>query len=429
MVTPRSVAPRHGAGRLAAAGAIAALAIAAVAPAAVAQDNTTTLGSNASDAVPKQALQAMVDFCEEQEGIEVTVNTTEHGAFQDNLTTYLQGTPDDVFTWFAGYRMRYFADQGLLTPIDDVWEEIGPNFSDAFKTASTGNDGSMYFVPIYNYPWVVIYRKSLFEEKGYTVPTTWEEFTALAAKMQADGIVPLAFADRDGWPAMGTFDILNMRLNGYDFHVGLMAGTEKWTDARTKAVFEKWRELIPFYNEGALGLTWQEAAQLMVNKEAGMYFLGTFAGQQATGEDAADLDFFPFPTLGTEFDAELGIDAPIDGFLLSKAPKNPEAAKKLIKCFGTGAAQNVYGQFDPNNVLAANDADTSGYTPFQQRSAEIIGNSQKIAQFLDRDTIPAFAGATGMQVQLQNFLNDPAQDLDAYLAGIQELWDGIAAEQ
>ena len=53
----------------------------------------------------------------------------------------------------------------------------------------------------------------------------------------------------------------------------------------------------------------------MIDKEAGMYFLGTFAGQQAT--DPAihdDLDFFPFPTLGTRFDGELGIDAPIDGF-------------------------------------------------------------------------------------------------------------------
>ncbi len=76
--------------------------------------------------------------------------------------------------------MRFFADQGLATPISDVWATIGGNYSEAFKSASTGNDGKQYFIPIYNYPWVVIYRKSLFEEKGYTVPTTWDEFNALA---------------------------------------------------------------------------------------------------------------------------------------------------------------------------------------------------------------------------------------------------------
>src|SRR6476646_1940727 len=62
-----------------------------------------TIGSNYSDAVPKAAFQAMVDYCAAQTGTTVTVNTTEHGKFQDNLTTYLQGTPDDIFTWFAGF--------------------------------------------------------------------------------------------------------------------------------------------------------------------------------------------------------------------------------------------------------------------------------------------------------------------------------------
>ena len=153
-------------------------------------------------------------------------------------------------------------------------------------------------MPLYNYPWVVLYRKSFFKEKGYTVPKTWDEFITLAKKMQADGLVPLAFADKDGWPAMGTFDILNMRMNGYQFHVDLMAGKAKWTDPKVKAVFEKWAELLPYYSQGAPGRTWQDAAKLaLVDKKAGMYFLGTFANEQA-GDAASDVGFFPFPLLG-----------------------------------------------------------------------------------------------------------------------------------
>ena len=55
-------------------------------------------------------------------------------------------------------------------PIDDVWTTLTANYSDAFKVGSTGDDGHQYFVPIYNYPWAVFYRKSLFAAKGYTVP-------------------------------------------------------------------------------------------------------------------------------------------------------------------------------------------------------------------------------------------------------------------
>jgi multiple sugar transport system substrate-binding protein len=386
---------------------------------------STSLGSNYSDEVPKTAMQKVVDAFTAETGIAVTVNTVDHGTFQDQISSYLQGTPDDTFTWFAGYRMRFFADQGLAGDLSDVWSTIASNYSEAFKAASTGDDGKQYFIPFYNYPWVVIYKKSLFEEKGYTVPTTWEEFTALGDKMKTDGLVPMAFADSDGWPAMGTFDILDMRLNGYDFHTGLMAGTNKWTDPKTKTVFEKWRELIPYLQEGALGRTWQDGAQSMLNGEAGMYFLGTFAGEQAAPDARADLSFFPFPTLGTEFDAELGIDAPIDGFMMAANPADPDTAKAFLEYLATGPAQIEFLKASPNSVAAANDADTSGYNDFQKQSAEIIANSGAIAQFLDRDTRPDFAGPNGMQGFLQTFLTDPDQDLDAYLGTIQSFWDSL----
>jgi multiple sugar transport system substrate-binding protein len=409
-----------------AAASAAASEAAATAAASAVAGGEVSFGSNYSDQVPKDALQKVFDAFTAETGITVKVNTVDHNTFQDQISSYLQGTPDDVWTWFAGFRMRFFAAQGLSTDISDLWGEIGSNYSDAFKSASTGDDGKQYFVPMYNYPWVVIYRKSVFAEKGYTIPATLTEFKTLGDKMLADGLVPLAFGDSDGWPAMGTFDILNMRQNGYDFHIGLMAGTEKWTDPRVKAVYEVWADLLPYFQEGALGRTWQDAANAMVQKQAGMYFLGTFAGQQATEKaDFDDLDFFPFPTLGTEFDGELAIDAPIDGFMLSKAPENLDGSKALLEYLSTGAAQIMFLESNPNNVAAANDADTSSYTPYQKKMAEIIGSSTKIAQFLDRDTRPDFAGPNGMQGFIQTFLTDPQQDLDAHLKTIQDFWDSL----
>ena len=48
-------------------------------------------------------------------GITIKYNLVDHTTFQDQITTYLRGTPDDVFTWFSGYRMRFFAAKGLAT--------------------------------------------------------------------------------------------------------------------------------------------------------------------------------------------------------------------------------------------------------------------------------------------------------------------------
>ena len=123
-------------------------------------------------------------------GITVKVNTVDHNTFQDQISQYLQGTPDDVFTWFAGLPHAVLRRPGPGDRHHDVWAEIERNYSEAFKASSTGNDGKQYFVPFYNYPWVVFYRKSVFTEKGYTVPTTWDEFKTLGDKMQADGLDP-----------------------------------------------------------------------------------------------------------------------------------------------------------------------------------------------------------------------------------------------
>ena len=229
--------------------------------------------------------------------------------------------------------MQFFAAKGLATPIDDVWKTLTPQMPPAFKAASTGLDGHQYFVPNKNYPWAVYYRKSLWKEKGYTAPKTWAQFIALAKKMQTDGLTPIAFTDKDGWPPMGTFDILNMRINGYEYHVRLMAGKQSWDSPQVKAVFKKWPELFPYYSEGALGLTWQDGAAQLENKQAGMFFLGGFLTGAMKPANAKDVDFFPFPVINPKWGQD-SIDAPIDGYMISKNPKNLDGAKKLVGFLG-----------------------------------------------------------------------------------------------
>ena len=68
------------------------------------------------------------------------------------------------------------------------------------------------------------------------------------------------------------------------------------------------------------------------------------------------------------------------------------------------------------------------YNTLQAASAEVLKNAGSIAQFLDRDARADFAGPSGMQGFLLSFLNDPAQDLDAFLAGIQSYYDSLPPE-
>ncbi|ARP73325.1 carbohydrate ABC transporter substrate-binding protein [Streptomyces pluripotens] len=379
--------------------------------------NTVTLGSNASDAVPKKAFAEIYAAFKKKSGITVDVNTKDHNTFQEQINSYLQGTPDDVFNWFAGYRMQFFAAKKLATPLDDVWAKIGDNFPDAMKKLSKGEDGKYYFVPLYTYPWAVFYRKSVFQQHGYTVPATWDELVALCKRMKKDGLVPIAFGDKDAWPAMGTFDQINFRLNGYDFHVELMAGKASWTDAKVRAVFDHWSELLPYHQDGAMGRTWQDAAQTLVAKKAGMYLLGSFVAQQFSGTaDLDDLDFFAFPEIDPAHGQDT-VEAPTDGFMVSKSPKNHSGVVKLLDFLGTPQAEAIYLKADSSVVAASSKADTSSYTALQKKAYAMISGAKSLTQFMDRDSRPDFT-STVMQPALQKFVQNP-KGVDGLLSSIE----------
>ncbi|WP_069465060.1 ABC transporter substrate-binding protein [Actinacidiphila rubida] len=370
--------------------------------------STVTFGSNYSDPAAKSAFAALTTAAAASTKAKINVNTVDHNTFQQNITSYLQGTPDDLFTWFAGYRMQYFAAQGLAEPIDDVWETIGSSFGPAAKQLSTGLDGHQYLVPIYNYPWVVFYNKSVFQAKGYTVPTTWDQYVQLAKKMKSDGIIPIAFADKDGWPALGTFDILNMRINGYDYHIKLMKHEIPWTDQGVHTVFQHWAELMPYLQTGANGRIWQDAAKALEAKQAGMMFQGTnqVAAQYVSDKaNLDDLDFFVFPEINPQWGQDY-MDAPTDGFMLSKKAKNPDAAKAILKYIGTGAAESEYLKTDQWDVGLVNGLQVPTYNAIQKKSVAEIAKCKSVAQFMDRDSDPAMANA--MISIIQKFIDDPS---------------------
>ncbi len=377
---------------------------------------TVSFGSNeAGGDDPQKRRDALTAAYQKSSGLTVKTNAVDHNTFQENINNYLQGNPDDVLSWFAGFRMQFFAERGLIGDISDVWPIDGIN--DAFKKAATGADGKQYFVPDSNYPWAVFYRKSLWSERGYEAPTTLDELNALSAQMTKDGLNPIAFADKDGWPAMGTFDILNMRINGYDYHVNLMAGKEAWDSAEVKTVFDTWKGVLEISQPDSLGRTWQEAAQSLVKKESGMYLLGLFVNEQfPEGADRDDVDFFTFPEVDSTVGAD-AIDAPIDGYCMSAKPQNEAGAKDFLKFLGSAEGADAASAAGYPLIWANSNADQSGLTPLQQKAATFIGEQKSIAQFLDRDTRPDFA-STVMIPALQDFIKDP-NDIDGLTKSIE----------
>ena len=409
-----------GAGALAVGGLVGG---ATEADAATSRSMTVSLGSNQTDPAAVINDNAWLAAAKAA-GFNIKLNRVDHNTFQNQISSYLQGTPDNVFNWFAGYRMQFFAAKGLATPINDVWAKIGSQFTAGYKNASKGLDGKYYFVPTGWYPWVILYRKSVFAAAGVDASkiVTWNDFLAACKTFQAKGLTPIALGDKGGWEAMGTFDIINMRTNGYKFHTDLTAGRVKWTDPRVAKVFANWKTLFPYQSKNPLDMNWDDATKLLLNKTAAMQLMGAFAASIFTKpEDLADLALFPFPQIDPAHGRD-AVDAPIDGYMLStSAAKNASASKALAAFIGSTAYASAIAKVSPTS-LWANSNMPKPTDPFAKAQVELAQGVKYIAQFFDRDSRPDFASPIFANA-IQSFLS--GKDSAAICKDLQAQWDAL----
>jgi multiple sugar transport system substrate-binding protein len=360
-------------------------------------------------------------------GNTVTLNMNDANAFQNNLSQYLQGTPDDGFDWMAGYRMQFYADQGLLEDVSSVWDEIGDQFAESYKIASTGSDGKQYFLPTSWYPWGLHYRKSTMTELGLDPENiaTWDDFMKMLEATKKKGLIGYALGDKGGWEAMGTFDILNARINGYKYHIDLLNGRAKWTDARTKETFKYFAQLIPFMNENVMDISWDGMRDLLLQKKTGAMMMGSWFANDFKAKSQADYDdlwVVPFPEINPKFGIDT-IDAPLDGISVAANGKNVAGGKALAEFWASpeGIAQAV--KAGDTNIYVSKSFDTSAYDSFNKQKLAVLAAAKNIMFFLDRDARGDFAGPI-VGPAIQNFIKKPS-DINKILENVQAQWDAL----
>jgi len=377
--------------------------------------NSLIINSNLSDPVPKQDLANAVEmFKAENPGIEVQLNTFDHEAYKTAIRNFLATEAPDVALWFAGNRMKYFVDQNLFMDVSDVWESEGLYDSMASSKKALTVDGKQYGVPYSYYQWGVYYRTDIFDKYGLKEPKTWDEFMQINDTLVRNGVTPITIGTKYLWTAAGWFDYLNLRVNGYEYHMDLMAGKASYLDPELDKVFDLWADLVNgnHFLKNHATYSWQEAQAPFINGEAAMYLIGNFIVPDLENAGIVDhVGFFQFP----EINPSVGMyeDAPTDTFHIPAKAKNVENAKKFLAFIARPEVQTMLtsGSLPPNsNSAAPTDR-------FKQEGFEMLNAADGLAQFFDRDTTPEMA-KVGME-GFQEFMVNPDR-VDAIRARLEK---------
>jgi multiple sugar transport system substrate-binding protein len=372
---------------------------------------TLVINANTSDPAPRAAWEAAVQrFQREYPEVRVRLNIYDHESYKKSIRNWLTGAPPDVVFWFAGHRMRQFVAPALL---DDVSDLYGPGVRASMHRSAldlVSANGRQYGVPYTYYPVGLYFRRDLMQPPG-----TWNELLAACESLKAKGLEPIAIGSKELWPTAAWFDYLNLRLNGFDFHMELMDGGVPYTDRRVREVFAQWRQLIDrqCFSRNHASSTWQESQALMYQGKAAMMLIGNYIVTQFPAELRATMDFAPFPRLR----AQVGRyeDAPVNSLHIPSRARNKEDARKFLAYVLRPDVQEALNKAMlqiPVNLKAAT-ADER----FMRMGQQHLAQAERLAQYFDRDTSEDLAQVA--MKGFQEFMLQPER-LDAILDNIEQ---------
>jgi alpha-glucoside transport system substrate-binding protein len=240
------------------------------------------------------------------------------------------GHPPDIAILPNLGLLRQLAGQGKLVPLGSVlnmtrvhrdyapaWTDLGSYrgklYGFFYKTADKAT---------------VWYDPNAFKAAGYRVPKTWDDLTALADKIVADGHTPFSVAaatgPASGWALTDWVAEIVLAKCGPDRYDRWIAAAIPWTDACINQSFEMFDRLVRT-KQYVLGgsqriLSTTDAAgsypMYTTPPDAYMYYLASFAQGFITTQypnltAGTDYGFFPFPTIDPEYRGAITVGADI----------------------------------------------------------------------------------------------------------------------
>jgi multiple sugar transport system substrate-binding protein len=385
---------------------------------AFAQQRTLTYYGD-FDPAPLAAMKEVISAFEAANpDIKVDFQNFDHEGYKTSIRNFLTADAPDVANWYAGNRMAPFVNSGQFTDVSDVWDDNGLKESLGSALASMTIDDKQWGVPYTYYQWGIYMNKDAYAQVGAEVPETWDQFLENCALFKEAGIDCVTTGTKALWPGAGIFDYMNLRTNGYEFHMDLANGKVAWTDDQVRATFAEWAKLVEpgYITKNHAALEWQDAASLLVQGKAANYVMGNFAVAvfKEGGMTDDNLGFMPFPVINP--DVPRAEEAPTDTVHIPSGAKNVDDAKTFLAFLASADSQTTInaamGQLPINSSAKVAD------DPFLKAGFELLSTTPGgIAQFFDRDA-PAEMAKIGME-GFQQFMVQPDQ-LDKILERLEK---------
>lgn len=270
-------------------------------------------------------------FNEAHDDIHLTIDSPNE-AMTILKTRFIREDYPDIVGIGGDINYSNFLDADLFMDISDL-EETG-----MVKQSYLDMDKELEFIPqegIYALPYAanaagILFNRDMFEEHGWEIPETWQEFTALCEEIDASGIQPIYLGYKDTWTCLAPWNALAVGLTDSDTCSQVNMGNTTFSETYRETA-EKMKDLLAYAEPNPYAYGYNDACTAFARGQSAMYPIGSYAIPQIKSVNPdMNIGSFPFPANEREEDNVLnsGIDLQ---FCVMKNTENKEAVYEVLR--------------------------------------------------------------------------------------------------
>jgi raffinose/stachyose/melibiose transport system substrate-binding protein len=293
---------------------------------------TLLVGQQESTRLEAAARDLIDGYNESQDKIEVKRESLPPDQIRTVIKTRLNSNNGpDVFSYDTGPGFGgVLAKAGLVAPLDSAYDKYGWKIYDWARARATYG-GKTYGVPEQVEEVGIFYNKDLFEKMGVEPPKTLEELEQIADKAKQQDITPLAFANKEQWPAGHQFSMMVSNLIGRGGLDRILYGNGSWNSPDVvKGIDLYFRQFEDkgYFPRGVNGLDYDSGNALFYSQKAAMLPTGTWLISDLSQKAPFEVGFFPFPSIdGSSVAPPAGVGS---GYFVSAKSKKKQAAYEFL---------------------------------------------------------------------------------------------------
>ncbi|MET8862075.1 ABC transporter substrate-binding protein [Nonomuraea sp. NPDC004580] len=309
--------------------------------------------------------------------------------------------PDIYFTWTGNWADNYIrggraADLTKVIGPDTEW---GKTFSPG-SLAAFARDGKNYGIPLYGNGKFMGYSKAAFEKAGVKVPATFEDLLAACGPLRKAGYEPIAFGNKDGWPALHYLQqLFAYNVPDATLQADFDPATAKLDHPGYVTALNQFKTLVDQCTDtrdATNGVLYSSAQEAFANGKAAMYYQEILEFDNATSAKVKPDDFgiFQLPVPRNAAGDPDVLEGSPEGYLINARSPRVALAVDFMK-FVTNAenaktlSAPPYGQ--PSTVVGAVTPETSSKAVYE--GMRLVNKAPKLAIWLDTVTVPEVADA------------------------------------